>query len=79
MTEDIVGRTVTYPARIVSKVLESEDYMKEWLAELKETTGRIIAMRQQLRDTLVALKTPGNWDFIVKQRGLFSYLGFTRT
>lgn len=78
VTEEIVGRTTTYPARLVTKILTSEEYMKEWLAELKETTGRLKAVRKQLRDRLVELKTPGNWDFIVKQKGLFTYLGLAR-
>jgi aspartate aminotransferase, cytoplasmic len=30
-----------------------------------------------LRDELVRLGTPGNWDHIVKQNGMFSYTGLT--
>ncbi len=30
-----------------------------------------------LRDELGRLNTPGNWDHIVKQNGMFSYTGLT--
>jgi len=34
--------------------------------------GRIIDMRKQLRSVLTdELKTPGNWDHIVNQIGMF--------
>ncbi len=38
--------------------------------------GRIIDMRKQLRDVLTnELKTPGNWDHIVNQIGMFRCAG----
>ncbi|XP_017464248.1 PREDICTED: aspartate aminotransferase, cytoplasmic-like [Rhagoletis zephyria] len=38
-------------------------------------SGRIIKMRQALFDRLTELKTPGTWDHIVSQIGMFSYTG----
>lgn len=37
--------------------------------------GRIIDMRQQLFDILTnELKTPGKWNHIIEQIGMFSYV-----
>lgn len=41
-------------------------------------SDRIRLMRTGLRDLLVRNKTPGNWDHIVSQIGMFSYTGLTR-
>ena len=38
---------------------------------------RIILMRQSLFDKLRALGTPGKWDHIVTQSGMFSYTGLS--
>ena len=38
---------------------------------------RIIAMREALHQHLVRLKTPGNWDHITSQIGMFSFTGLT--
>jgi len=64
-------------ARIVAKVLSDPELYKEWTSELKQMSGRIIQMRQQLFDALVARKTPGDWSHIVKQIGMFAYTGLT--
>lgn len=34
-------------------------------------------MRKQMKAKLDDLKTPGNWDHIVEQIGMFSYTGLT--
>jgi len=39
---------------------------------------RIQAMRTGLKERLQKLGTPGNWDHITNQIGMFSYLGLTR-
>jgi aspartate/tyrosine/aromatic aminotransferase len=36
---------------------------------------RMFGARQALFDALQDLKTPGNWDHILSQRGMFSYTG----
>ena len=38
-------------------------------------SGRTIQMRHMLYDELVKLGTPGTWQHIVDQTGMFSYLG----
>ena len=41
-------------------------------------SSRIISMREALRDRLVKLGTPGTWDHITAQIGMFSFTGLTR-
>ncbi|VDP91182.1 unnamed protein product [Echinostoma caproni] len=38
---------------------------------------RVIQMRQLLYEKLRELGTPGSWDHIIKQIGMFSYTGLT--
>jgi len=45
---------------------------------LKVMVDRIQAMRAGLKERLQKLGTPGNWDHITNQIGMFSYLGLTR-
>ena len=40
--------------------------------------NRVLDMRQGLKERLVHLGTPGTWDHIVTQIGMFSYTGLTR-
>jgi len=65
-------------ARVARLILTMPTLRAEWEAELKQMSGRIRRMRKALLDELVHLKTPGNWDHITKQIGMFSYLGITR-
>lgn len=39
---------------------------------------RIREMRQGLYERLRSLGTPGNWEHIINQVGMFSYTGLTR-
>ena len=38
-------------------------------------SGRIKQMRLALHKKLIELKTPGSWEHIITQIGMFSYLG----
>jgi aspartate aminotransferase len=61
--------------RIVSTVLNTPALYQEWLDTVKTMADRILAMRQLLHDKLKAINTPGTWDHIVKQTGMFSFTG----
>lgn len=57
-------------------LLNDEQMFKEWIRDIKTMAGRIIEMREALYDQLVnKLKTPGNWDHITSQIGMFSFTG----
>jgi aspartate/tyrosine/aromatic aminotransferase len=62
-------------ARVAHLVLTDAALRKDWEEELRGMSQRIQAMRQLLFDELKRLGTPGTWNHIVDQIGMFSYLG----
>ncbi|KAL5601377.1 uncharacterized protein BROUX77_005626 [Berkeleyomyces rouxiae] len=66
-----------YGARIVSVVLNDSALYEEWKDNLRTMSGRIIAMRTALRNKLEELKTPGTWNHITDQIGMFSFTGLS--
>merc|ERR1712217_870938 len=49
----------------------------DWLGELKFMSDRIIKMRDALRSAIEAKKTPGTWNHVTDQIGMFTYTGLT--
>lgn len=66
-----------YGARIASTVLNDKALFEEWKENLRTMSGRIITMREALHSKLLELGTPGNWDHIKNQIGMFSFTGLT--
>lgn len=64
-----------YGSQIVSKVLNTPELKAEWMQCIQTMSSRIIRMRKMLYDALVELKTPGTWEHIIQQIGMFSYTG----
>lgn len=62
-------------ARIVSKILNDPDLVQEWRQAIQEMSSRIMSMRKALRQHLEDMKTPGSWNHITEQIGMFSYTG----
>jgi aspartate/tyrosine/aromatic aminotransferase len=62
-------------ALIVTKILSNPEYFQRWKNELNAISNRIITIRKLLRDELESLKTPGTWEHITNQIGMFSYTG----
>ncbi|KTS15222.1 aromatic amino acid aminotransferase [Pantoea dispersa] len=66
-----------FGAQVVSCVLNDEALLNNWLAEVEAMRLRIIEMRQSLVNVLNS-KLPGkNFDYLLKQRGMFSYTGLS--
>ncbi|XP_015604255.1 probable aspartate aminotransferase, cytoplasmic isoform X1 [Cephus cinctus] len=61
--------------RIVATVLKNPDLYEEWKDHIRTMSGRIKEMRTGLYDRLVKLGTPGSWEHITQQIGMFSYTG----
>jgi len=61
--------------RIVDCVLSDEGLFDEWRDNIKTMANRIIAMRSGLRERLEKLGTPGQWNHITDQIGMFSFTG----
>ncbi|KAL1982493.1 hypothetical protein VTN96DRAFT_1284 [Rasamsonia emersonii] len=62
---------------IVKRILGDEQLRAAWQRDLDVMSSRIKKMRRALYDELVRLKTPGNWEHIINQNGMFSYTGLT--
>ena len=64
-----------YGSQIVSRILNTPALKAEWMECIKTMSSRIIRMRAALYEALIELKTPGTWEHIVEQIGMFSYTG----
>nr|AIT70256.1 aspartate aminotransferase [Eucheuma denticulatum] len=64
-------------AMVAASILGDGDMFAEWEGELRKMADRIRDMREKLRAALIKNGTPGNWDHIVKQIGMFSFTGLT--
>jgi len=62
-------------AAIVYKVLSNPDLKAQWLDELQFMAQRIFQMRDVLRQILESQQTPGTWNHVTDQIGMFSYTG----
>ncbi|KAK9478634.1 pyridoxal phosphate-dependent transferase [Lipomyces japonicus] len=72
-----ISNPPAYGARIVAKVLNDPELFAEWVRDLKTMANRILENRQVLYEKLVELKTPGTWNHIIDQIGMFSFTGLT--
>lgn len=70
-----ISNPPAYGARIVNIVLNDEALFAEWKENLKYMSSRIIEMRNALRHHLEQLQTPGTWNHITDQIGMFSFTG----
>ncbi|PBC29766.1 aspartate aminotransferase, cytoplasmic [Apis cerana] len=64
-------------ARLVATVLQNPDLFKQWKSHMITMSTRIKEMRMSLYEKLVQKGTPGVWDHITKQIGMFCYTGLT--
>ena len=71
-----ISNPPAYGARIASKVLNDKALFAQWEEDLRTMSGRIIDMRKALKSELDKLQTPGNWDHITSQIGMFRYVFF---
>ena len=67
----------THGGTIVSSVLNSPELFVLWEEELAGMRNRIRDMRQQLVAKLKEHGVTQNFDFVLSQRGMFSYSGLT--
>jgi len=68
----------TWGARIVATILNDKELFAEWVEQLRGMSSRIQRMRQELYDALKKNGTPGNWEHILNQIGMFSFTGLTK-
>ena len=73
----IYSSPATTGALLVENVLNTPALNAEWQAELNEMRERIIQMRQLLSSKLNQAMPERNFDYLLKQQGMFSYTGLT--
>ncbi|MGG7445892.1 aromatic amino acid transaminase [Kosakonia oryzendophytica] len=66
-----------FGAQLVATVLGDAGLKASWLAEVEAMRTRILAMRQELVKVLKEAVPGGNFDYLIKQRGMFSYTGLS--
>ena len=66
-----------FGAQVVAAVLNDEALKASWLAEVEEMRTRILAMRQELVKVLSIEIPERNFDYLLNQRGMFSYTGLS--
>lgn len=74
-----ISNPPAYGARIASRILNDPQLFAEWEEDLRTMSGRIQEMRKGLRARLEAMGTPGTWDHVTNQIGMFSFTGLTET
>jgi len=67
-----------YGGELVVTVLSDPELEKLWRSEVDQMRDRINGMRKLLVETLKAKGVPGDYSFITRQRGIFSFSGLTR-
>lgn len=71
-----ISNPPSHGARLVSLILNNEELFEEWKQDIAVMAGRIKEMRNELYRLLKdELKTPGKWEHIVEQIGMFSFTG----
>ncbi|KAK2467000.1 hypothetical protein APHAL10511_001258 [Amanita phalloides] len=71
-----ISNPPTYGARVMTVILTDEELFREWRGDIKTMAERIKTMRRELhRELTYELRTPGSWEHIVQQIGMFSFTG----
>jgi aspartate aminotransferase len=65
-------------ARIAAEILSKAELRAEWLRELKKMSGRLIAMRSELKKALHSAGSKRNWNHLTDQIGMFCYTGLNQ-
>jgi aspartate aminotransferase len=73
----MISNSPSYGARICAKILNTPEYFAEWDQNIKVMANRIKLMRKTLYDALKEKNTPGNWEHILNQIGMFTFTGLT--
>ncbi|HAX5660993.1 TPA: aromatic amino acid transaminase [Escherichia coli] len=66
-----------FGAQVVAAVLNDEALKASGLVEVEEMRTRILAMRQELVKVLSTEMPERNFDYLLNQRGMFSYTGLS--
>ncbi|KAM6431627.1 putative aspartate aminotransferase, cytoplasmic 2 [Liasis olivaceus] len=62
-------------ARVITMVLTSPARLYEWKQSLQSLVKRIMLIREKLKEKLRILGTPGSWEHLTTQSGVYSFIG----
>ena len=65
-------------AAVVANILSNPELRALWEEELQEKRTRINGLRSYIVEKFKEHNVPGNFDFIAKQNGMFSFLGIDK-
>lgn len=66
-----------FGARVATLVQTNEELRKQWEIDVADVCNRIKGVRKQIVEKLQKLQTPGNWEHVTQQNGLFCFSGLT--
>jgi aromatic-amino-acid transaminase len=69
----------SHGGKVVASVLESAELRGVWESELAGMRDRIRTMRSRLADGLRTVAPGSDFSFVLRQRGMFSYSGLTKS
>ncbi|KAJ5416304.1 hypothetical protein N7465_004999 [Penicillium sp. CMV-2018d] len=72
-----VSNPPAYGAKIASTVLADATLREAWHDDLITMSSRIRSMRSELYDSLVSSGAPGSWEHLIRQSGMFGFLGLS--
>ncbi|KAI9162691.1 putative aspartate aminotransferase/Glutamic oxaloacetic transaminase AAT2/GOT1 [Paramyrothecium foliicola] len=72
-----VSNPPAFGAKIAHLIMTNEKLGKQWSEDLITMSGRIKKMRQLLYERLCEQGAPGNWIHIIRQSGMFGFLGLS--
>ncbi|KKY24450.1 putative aspartate aminotransferase [Phaeomoniella chlamydospora] len=72
-----ISNPPAYGARIASTIFNDKELYAQWEEDLRTMSGRIKEMRTTLKAKLDELGTPGTWNHITDQIGMFTFTGLT--
>ncbi|XP_020641805.3 putative aspartate aminotransferase, cytoplasmic 2 [Pogona vitticeps] len=61
--------------RVIAMVLTCPALRHEWIQSLQALVKRIMLIREKLKEKLRILGTPGSWEHLTAQSGVFSFIG----
>ncbi|OOF93967.1 hypothetical protein ASPCADRAFT_52798 [Aspergillus carbonarius ITEM 5010] len=73
-----VSNPPAYGAKIAATILSIPELKALWYKDLVTMSGRIRAMRVALFNSLKKNDAPGNWDHLIRQSGMFGFLGLEK-
>jgi aspartate/tyrosine/aromatic aminotransferase len=62
-----------YGAQLIKTILSDPTLKDQWYTDLKHMSGRLMQIRKRLYDELQNARTDKNWDYILKQIGMFAF------